>query len=206
MSGENWTVAEAVRRARTGSMRKLAEAAGLSPAQISRIEAGQVQQPAAETLVAIARGLWQNPMPLLILAGHIPDAEARAWLLSVLEPETEVYLDWHGYDPASVDEARAVLADEGSTQDQVHKIAFDLFIGEPMAETEWNDSLALLGVGGTDRAQRELITLFSQMTQERREWMLRDARDQVTLSRIELQREAEGYADAVSSSDGSSDV
>ena len=200
MGEAQWTVAEAIRRVRSGSMRKLAAAAGLSAAQISRIEAGQVQQPAAETLVAIARGLWQNPMPLLILAGHIPDDEARAWLLSVLEPETEVYQDWYGHDQASVAAAREILTDSGSTREHVHRIAFDLFVGEPMTETEWNGALALLGVAGTDRAQRELITLFSQMTEARRERMLADARDQVTLSRIELTREAQASLEALSAS------
>lgn len=201
--GDAWTVAEAIRRARGGSMRKLATAAGLSPAQISRIEAGQVQRPAAETLVAIARALWLNPMPLLILAGHIPDPEARAWLLSVLEPETEVSLDWH---PKSVQAARVVLADDRSPLDDVHKIAFDLFVGEPLVETEWNDALALLGVAGTDRAQRELVTLFSQMSEERRARMLRDARDQVTLSRIEENRLTAEHLDAQLAPDSASEA
>jgi transcriptional regulator with XRE-family HTH domain len=185
------TVATALRQARGVSMRQLAAKAGLSPAQISRIESGQVRQPAPATLVALARALWLNPMPLLILAGHIPDGEARSWLKNVLEPETEVYKDWHGHNSLSVIDARRTLEDVNAPQEDVYRIAYDLFVGEPMVETEWDSSMALLGVAETDGDQRQLVNLFAQLTAERRERMLHNLKDQVTLSRLEMHREVE---------------
>ncbi|HWH09631.1 MAG TPA: helix-turn-helix transcriptional regulator [Solirubrobacteraceae bacterium] len=178
---------------RGGSMRELAAEAGLSTAQISRIESGQVTRPTPATLVALARALWLNPMPLLILAGHIPDDEARGWIKNVLEPGTEVFRDWNGDNPLSVIAARRTAEDENAPREEVHKLAFDLFVGEPMVETEWDSSMALLGVGETDRAQRRLINLFAQLTAERRERMLADLEDQVTLSRIEMHRDADEF-------------
>lgn len=198
MADERVTVGMAIKQARRVSMRKLAAKADLSPAQISRIEADLVEQPAAETLVSIARALWQNPMPLLILGGHLPEDEARSWLLSVLQPESEVALEWP---ETQFEKARAVLADPDSPPEAMQRIAFDLFIGEPVTETEWKPSLALLAISGAHGEQRELITLFSQMTQERRERLLRDARDQVQLSRLELQREAEAALEMMSADD-----
>jgi transcriptional regulator with XRE-family HTH domain len=170
-------------------MRRLAGDAGLSAAQISRLESGQVQQPAAETLVAIARALSLNPMPLLILAGHVPDDEARAWLLNVIQPGSEVYEDWEGANPLVVIDARRVLQDPSSPREEVHGLAFDLFVGEPMVETEWEPSLALLGVAGTDPLVRKLISLVGQMTPERRTCLVAFAEDQVVLSRLETHRE-----------------
>lgn len=170
-------------------MRRLAGEAGLSAAQISRLESGQVQQPAAETLVAIARALSLNPMPLLILAGHIPDDEARAWLLNVIQPGSEVYMDWEGSNPLSVIDARRVLHDPNAPLDEIHHLAFDLFVGEPMVETEWEPSLALLGIAGTDPLVRTLIGLVGQLTHERRKGLIAFAEDQVILSRLETHRE-----------------
>ena len=49
---------------------------GVSAAQISRIEAGEVDKPSVETLVALPRELDFKPVPLMILAGHIAGDEA----------------------------------------------------------------------------------------------------------------------------------
>ena len=70
---------ETIRRAREGfgfSIRELGRRTGVSAAQLSRIEAGQVEQPSIDTLVAVARGLDRNPKPLLIVSGHIGRDEA----------------------------------------------------------------------------------------------------------------------------------
>lgn len=52
-----------------------------------------------------------------------------------------------------------------------------------MVETEWDSSMAMLGVAETDSAQRRLVNLFAQLTGERRERILADLEDHVTLSR-----------------------
>jgi len=163
---------------------------GVVSAQISRLESGLVHQPAAETLVAIARALSLNPMPVLILAGHIPDDEARAWLLDVIQPGSEVCLDWEGANRLSVIDARRVTPRHQLTAGRgPPPLAFDLFVGEPMVVTEWEPSLALLGVAGTDPLVRNLISLVGQMTPKRRQGLIAFAEDQVVLSRLPIHRE-----------------
>ena len=62
------------------SMRGLARRSGLSAAQISRIEAGEVERPAAETLVKLAKALDRDAQLLLVFAGYIGGARARRLL------------------------------------------------------------------------------------------------------------------------------
>jgi transcriptional regulator with XRE-family HTH domain len=82
------TMAELTREARTRarlSMRELARRSGLSAAQISRIEAGEVERPAAETLVKLAKALDRDAQLLLVFAGHIRGARARQLLRQAIE-------------------------------------------------------------------------------------------------------------------------
>jgi transcriptional regulator with XRE-family HTH domain len=77
-------IKEARVRARL-SMRGLARRSGLSAAQVSRIEAGEVERPAAETLVKLAKALDRDAQLLLVYAGHITGARARRLLREALE-------------------------------------------------------------------------------------------------------------------------
>jgi transcriptional regulator with XRE-family HTH domain len=82
------TVAEVTREARARarlSMRALARRSGLSAAQISRIEAGEVERPVAETLVRLAKALDRDAQLLLVFAGHIRGARARRLLRQAIE-------------------------------------------------------------------------------------------------------------------------
>jgi transcriptional regulator with XRE-family HTH domain len=73
-------------RVRAGlSMRGLARRSGLSAAQISRIEAGEVERPVAETLVKLAKALDRDAQLLLVFAGHIRGARARQLLRQAIE-------------------------------------------------------------------------------------------------------------------------
>src|SRR4029453_7932582 len=73
-------------RVRAGlSMRGLARRSGLSPAQISRIEAGEGERPVAETLVKLAQALDGDAQLLLVFAGHIKGARARQLLRQAIE-------------------------------------------------------------------------------------------------------------------------
>jgi len=77
------TMAEVTREARVRaglSMRALARRSGLSAAQISRIEAGEVERPVAETLVKLAKALDRDAQLLLVFGGHIRGARARQLL------------------------------------------------------------------------------------------------------------------------------
>ena len=67
------------------SMRGLARRSGLSAAQISRIEAGEVERPVAETLVKLAKALDRDAQLLLVFAGHIGGARARQLLRQAIE-------------------------------------------------------------------------------------------------------------------------
>src|SRR6266705_2346732 len=82
------TMAEVVKEARVRarlSMRGLARRSGLSAAQVSRIEAGEVERPVAETLVKLAKALDRDAQLLLVFAGHIRGARARRLLREALE-------------------------------------------------------------------------------------------------------------------------
>src|SRR3989442_6184048 len=73
-------------RVRAGlSMRGLARRSGLSAAQVSRIEAGEVERPVAETLVKLAKALDRDAQLLLVFAGHIRGARARQLLRQAIE-------------------------------------------------------------------------------------------------------------------------
>ena len=82
------TMAEVAKEARVRarlSMRGLARRSGLSAAQISRIEAGEVERPVAETLVKLAKALDRDAQLLLVFAGHIRGARARQLLRQTIE-------------------------------------------------------------------------------------------------------------------------
>ena len=82
------TMAEVIKEARVRarlSMRGLARRSGLSAAQVSRIEAGEVERPVAETLVKLAKALDRDAQLLLVFAGHIRGAKARQLLRQAIE-------------------------------------------------------------------------------------------------------------------------
>src|SRR6266511_6030545 len=86
------TMAEVTREARVRaglSMRGLARRSGLSAAQVSRIEAGEVERPVAETLVKLAKALDRDAQVLLVFAGHISGARARQLLRQAIEAVPE---------------------------------------------------------------------------------------------------------------------
>ncbi|HEY8842584.1 MAG TPA: helix-turn-helix domain-containing protein [Gaiellaceae bacterium] len=88
MQDQERTLAEVAREVRVRarlSMRGLARRSGLSAAQISRIEAGEVERPAAETLVRLAKALDRDAQLLLVFAGHIRGARARQLLREAIE-------------------------------------------------------------------------------------------------------------------------
>src|SRR5207342_1344978 len=88
MQDQEQTLAELTKEARVRariSMRGLARRSGLSAAQISRIEAGEVERPVAETLVKLAKALDRDAQLLLVFAGHIRGARARQLLRGAIE-------------------------------------------------------------------------------------------------------------------------
>ena len=83
------------------SVRQMAKRAGVSAATLSRIEADQVRKPSHDILVALARALNRNPLPLLILAGHLDANEARGALAPLFREGAELpeeWAEWARYD------------------------------------------------------------------------------------------------------------
>lgn len=76
------------------SIRELARRAGVSAAQISRIESGQVLRPSREILVALGKALDRNPLPLLILANYLTASEARDALRPLFRDGAELPEEW----------------------------------------------------------------------------------------------------------------
>jgi transcriptional regulator with XRE-family HTH domain len=92
MQNQVQTMAKVTREARLRaglSMRALARRSGLSAAQVSRIEAGEVERPVAETLVKLAKALDRDAQLLLVFAGHIRGARARQLLQEAIEAVPE---------------------------------------------------------------------------------------------------------------------
>ena len=102
MQDQVQTLAEVIREARVRarlSMRELGRRSGLSAAQISRIEAGEVERPVAETLVRLAKALGRDAQLLLVFAGHIRGTRAEQLLRQAIEALPE---------PSRAEHARAL--------------------------------------------------------------------------------------------------
>jgi transcriptional regulator with XRE-family HTH domain len=189
----------AIRRAREGlgiSIRELGRRAGVSAAQLSRIEAGQVEQPSIDTLVAVARALDRNPKPLLIASGHIGREEALATLRpmfrehrsGVYDPDVDSELvdEWaHGWEER-LEKARALLAQDEPREQALRELAADVFFTYETEETMWWESFLapLLAEHGGEEL-REHVRLFLALPHERRAKVSEYLHEQVRLSDLD---------------------
>jgi transcriptional regulator with XRE-family HTH domain len=180
------SVAEAVRQARQDpggkSLRAVAERSGISAGTINRIEKGKVERPSAETLIAIARGLELNPFLLLVISGHVPQEEARRRLLQMFDEGSEIQQEWEREAP----KIREQLADPTWPLEEIRKLAFDLFVGEPLWEVAWDDSYLLMAAGSENEQMREISTLLGAIIEERLPRVIEYLRDQAVLSRRDM--------------------
>lgn len=190
-------VATAIRRAREGyglSIRELGRRAGVSAAQISRIEAGAVEQPSVDTLIAIARALDRNPKPLLVASGHIPAAEAQAILAPMFrehagetydpDVDSEIVDVWSEGWQTKLAGARALLAQEEPDPEQLRQLAGEVFLTAETEETLWWDSwLGPLLQTDEDAGLRQLAERWRVLSPQRREKVLDYAQEQVELWR-----------------------
>lgn len=181
-----YSVAEAIRQARQDpggkSLRTVAERAGVSAGTINRIEKGKVGRPSAETLIAIARGLELNPFLLLVISGHVPEEEARRRLLQMFDEGSEIQQEWEREAP----KIREQLADSTWPEEEIRKLAFDLFVGEPLWEVAWDDSYLLMASGPENERMREISTLLRAIIDERLPRVIEYLRDQAVLSRRDM--------------------
>ena len=129
-------MAEVTREARVRaglSMRGLARRSGLSAAQVSRIEAGEVERPVAETLVKLAKALDRDAQLLLVFAGHIRGARARQLLRQAIEAVPE---------PGSAEHAEALarLEVEGERERRLREELADAEAALAQAQRELGEA------------------------------------------------------------------
>jgi transcriptional regulator with XRE-family HTH domain len=198
---EEQTVGAAVRVVRGFAhigVRELSRRSGVAAPQISRLERGEVKKPTIETLVALARGLDRNPLPLLIVAGYVETDEARSCLRAYHLPGAE-YLEEASADPASDLEVAAIRAgidDENTPLERLQQIAFDVWCGGESGERLWDDVYAALPALGEGQVElREIVSKWPFISFERSARIVEYVRDQYQLSIAEMYAETKG-ADA----------
>ena len=171
-------------------IRHVARRSGVSPAQISRIESGQVQRPGPDLLVSLARGLNRNPLPLMVLAGHLSLDEGRQRLSALFREGSELAEVW---DPARIplERVRAILADPHADEHEVRVIASDVFAFAETEETLWHASHEVLLARGEDSADlRELLDFWNYMGRDRRRRLLAYASELRDLTDLEYRLDA----------------
>ena len=148
MQDQEQTLAEVTKEARLRarlSMRGLARRSGLSAAQISRIEAGEVERPAAETLVRLAKALDRDAQLLLVFAGHIRGARARQLLRQAIEALPE---------PGRAEQADA-LARLEAEDEREHRLREELADAErALAKAQQDLDEARFEAAGSKRTKR----------------------------------------------------
>jgi len=148
MQDQERTLAEVTKEGRLRarlSMRGLARRSGLSAAQISRIEAGEVERPAAETLVRLAKALDRDAQLLLVFAGHIRGARARQLLREAIEALPE---------PGRAEQGDA-LARLEAEDEREHRLREELADAERVAaKTQQDLDEARFEVAGSKRTKR----------------------------------------------------
>lgn len=155
------------------SIRQLAKRAQVSAAQISRIENGEVLKPSREILVSLARALNRNPLPLLILAGHVAGEDARRSLLRLFREGAELPEVWEDWPRLTLDEIRQRLSQAQTAQEDIRLIAADVFSVAETAETLWNEADHLAAARGAEGiVLREVIGILRAVHGERREHWL----------------------------------
>jgi transcriptional regulator with XRE-family HTH domain len=155
------------------SIRELARRADVSAAQISRIESGEVLKPSREILVALARALNRNPLPLLILAGHVAGEDARRSLLRLFRDGAELPAEWGDWATFPFDELRERLSQAQTPDDDIRLIAADVFSVAETAETLWTEADQLAAARGEEGSVlRDVIGILRAVHGERREHWL----------------------------------
>lgn len=188
-----------IKRARVAyglSIRELGRRARVSAAQLSRIEAGKVEQPSIDTLVAVARALERNPKPLLVVSGHIGSDEAIQWLRDVLrehrgeeydpEHDSELVDEWTYGWRERLDEARTLLEEKEPDENKVKAVAADVFFTTETEETMWWESwLAPLLAEHGGEELREHVRLFLALPSNRRARVAEFTREQLQLADLD---------------------
>jgi transcriptional regulator with XRE-family HTH domain len=180
-------VGQLVREVRTGeqmTIRDLARRAGVSAALISRIEDGDIGRVSRPTIEALARALGRHPLALLIVGSMIKQENARAQLLDLLRNAQHASASW---DPAFF---AGRVADLTPTPEALVEVARDLF---PLVSDSDRPSEAyqeILGIAEPSPELNRVLSVWSDLTVQRRAKVADFTADQHTLSRLDRQNDA----------------
>ncbi len=178
------------------SIRELGRRAGISAAQISRIEAGEVDQPSLDTLVELARALDRNPKPLLIVSGYVGLEDARRTLKEMFREnqgssydtavDSELVEVWHHYgQDDDLAKARKLLADPNAIDDQIRELAVEVFLTAETDETLWDSWLNAVAGDAPGPELQLLMNHWRTLTPRRKQRVLEFVADQAALSDCE---------------------
>jgi transcriptional regulator with XRE-family HTH domain len=156
------------------SIRELARRSGISAGQISRIESGETEQPATETLAAIARAFGGSPAPLLRLAGHKGDAVEQE--IGRIEDSLGDMSDIAG----DIGDRIIELESSGGSEDEVAAL---LFHASRLSRPEY--WLGNMGLDDSADAVAEIMKAWPAITPERRKLILAFVADQEVLSALD---------------------
>jgi transcriptional regulator with XRE-family HTH domain len=178
------------------TVRELARRASVSHTQVGRIEAGEVGRPSRHVLVALARAMDRNPVPLLILAGHLAGEEARVALEPMFRRGAELPEEWHGVARSlDFEQASQLVRTPGASNRELRKVAEEVFSIAETDETLWDDSYNLvLAQGGAAAEVRELMGILRYIGSARRKDLLMYGRLLRQISDLEYAAEAEVLA------------
>lgn len=170
------SVASAVSRARNEAemtVRELAKRAGISHTQIVRLESGEVLKPSREVLVSVSKGLDRNPLPLLILAGHMSVEEAQAAMKPMFREDAELPELWGEWATWPVETINWQLRDPHVSLDALKRVAAEVFSVPESDETMWDPSYRLAADKGEDARQlQEFMGIWRFLGQDLRDrWL-----------------------------------
>jgi transcriptional regulator with XRE-family HTH domain len=193
------------------SIRELGRRAGVSAAQLSRIEAGQVVKPSIGTLIEISRALRRNPELLLILSRHISHERAVAILRPMFgldmfgNPESGIdseVISWSEREEflsELVDDATQLLATATPDEGPVRELAGELFItGHLFKETTWDHDSVIAQIAAerlTD-AGAEHLHLFLSLSEKRQAKVKEYVLEQVQLDRLDADEAATTFEES----------
>ncbi len=146
-----------------------------------------MRKPGRDPVLARARPN-RNPLPLMVLAGHMSIDEGRERLGALFRKGAELPGVWDENPRIPLERVREILADPDSDSHDVRVIASDVFAVAETHETMWDESLIALLARGEDSADlRELLDYWNYMGRERRRRLLAYARQLRDLTDLEYQ-------------------
>jgi len=168
-------VVRAARKAEGLSVRELARRAGVSEAQVSRVENGKTLNPNDDTLLGIADALGRSRSALVCLTDS-PEA-------NVFSDEVEEVLDDGPAWLRARHEALSRVPASGQPSQALKRLARDLFIQQTLLGP-------IANVYGKGLDLHEVASSWAGLTDDRRQMCVQFVRDQLRLSELDRRQAA----------------